>query len=97
MISTSGIGGAGELHAKNQQQVPHRAFSPVRNDKVSWGAHNCAQQYGLPLGIKRHFRRTLFRAARTEDKKLRKDLTYLEVLALKVPFGRLFVLKQLSE
>jgi hypothetical protein len=45
MISTLGIGWAGELHAKNQQQVPHRAFSPVRNDKVPWGAHNCAQQY----------------------------------------------------
>jgi hypothetical protein len=28
-----------------------------------------------------------FAAARTEDRKLRKDPYYLEVLALKVPFG----------
>jgi hypothetical protein len=51
------------------------------------GAHYSAQQYGLPLGTGRHFRRTHFATARTEDKKLRKDLDYLEVLALKVPFG----------
>ena len=54
-------------------------------DQVLCGAHG-AQQYGLPFGVKRQFRRTLFRAARTEDKKLRKELA-LEVLALKVPFG----------
>jgi hypothetical protein len=35
--------GAGELHAKNQQQVPHRAFSPTRNDKVFMGALTTAR------------------------------------------------------
>jgi hypothetical protein len=48
------------------------------------------------VGTGRHFRRahfatgilrSHFATARTEDRKLRKDLYYLEVLALKVPFG----------
>jgi hypothetical protein len=58
MISTLGIGWAGELHAKNQQQIPHRAFSPIRNDMAFWRALTTARNsMSLPSGVKRRFRR----------------------------------------
>jgi hypothetical protein len=48
-------GAAGEL-SPPKKQVPHRAFSLIRNDNAlrgggSFSAHISAQRYGLPLGI----------------------------------------------
>jgi hypothetical protein len=85
MISTSGIREDGR--AAIDQQVPHRACSPIRNDNAFGGRSLQRATVWSSARNWRHFRRTHFATARTEDKKLRKDLYYLEVLALKVPFG----------
>ncbi len=75
-------GGDGRA-GQTQKQAPHRAFSPIRNDMVLGGRSNCAQPYAPSVRTES----PLLRSPDTEDKKLRKDPCYLEVLALKVPFG----------
>ena len=86
MISTSGRfwgAGAGELPL-TQKQVPHRAFSPIRNDNaLGLGALNARNSMAFRSEHRRHFpaytlfatglRQSFLRQPRTEDKKLRKD------------------------
>ena len=87
MISTAGPfweAGAGEL-PRTRKQVPHRAFSPIRNDKL-FGRRS--EQRATVCSSGRN-ETPLSAHADTEDKKLRKDP--LEVLALKVPFGTPYV------
>jgi hypothetical protein len=63
----------------NQKQVPHRAFSPIRNDTAFGAARNSAQQYGLPLREALVSAQGFLGRAKAEDRKLRKEL------ALEVP------------
>jgi len=75
MISTTGPfweAGAGEL-TRTLKQVPHRAFSPIRNDKAFGLALTTARNsMRLPFGGSATFGGH-FAQPDTEDKKLRKD------------------------
>ncbi len=103
MISTMGILAERDGRAaKTKKQVPFdklRACLAGLSARFGMtdflvGAHDSAQQYEPSVrSINATFGARILRQPRTEDKKLRKDP--LEVLALKVPFGRQSTLNQL--
>ena len=68
---------AGELSSA-QKQVPHRAFSPIRNDKAFGGGSEARNSMAFRFGHKR--RRDSAQAflghAKAEDRKLRKERAF---------------------
>jgi hypothetical protein len=62
-----------------------KVLSAARLEAARRHAKARTQRYSLPLERRKNHQ-TFRRAAKTEDRKLRKD-PVLEVLALKVPFG----------
>jgi hypothetical protein len=61
MISTSGKTEGREQESCQRKQIPHdkavRNDNGFERDALGW-ALEYAQQYGLPVGVRRHFRRT---------------------------------------
>ena len=87
MISTSGILLiAGQESSQQTPKLCHSERLYRKESAFSSRRSNSAQPYGLPIGQDATFG-VNFAQPDTEDKKLRKDPYYLEVLALKVPFG----------